>query len=97
VNYGTLFQKNAPAAQVNEQLDFTGVIRWRVLSSFGWLNPSAHMADSLWRVFKIGKRSQPECARPRAQQLPSAQTAWNYGKLAVGGHGCGRGRPHSVF
>jgi hypothetical protein len=34
----------------------------------------------LARVFKIGKRSQPECARPRAQQLPSAKNAWNFGK-----------------
>jgi len=33
---------------------------------------------------KIGKRLQPECARLRAQQLPSAKSAWNYGELAVG-------------
>ena len=31
------------------------------------------------------------------EQLPSAKSAWNYGKLAVGGHGCGRGRPLSVL
>jgi len=69
-------------------MDFSGLVIWYYLGI---------RHQDLWRVFKIYKRSQPECARPRAQQMPSAKSAWNYGKLVVGGHGCGRGRPHSAF
>src|ERR1019366_110968 len=38
-----------------------------------------------------------ECARPRAQQLPQARQAENMSHPCFGEHGCGRGRPHSVF